>query len=136
MNEQENLQLVKRLHVRGRGQGYMEAVLNELADDVEWWADGPVDILPWAGTHRGREGVANWFKVLNEAMEYQQFDPREFIAQGDTVVVLYHASGRARSTGRSFESDIIRLYTVRDGKLVRVRSYYNTAAYVAALRGA
>lgn len=72
--------------------------------------------------------------MLNETMEYDRFEPFERIAQGDTVIVLYHGSGRAKSTGRPFESDIVRIYTMRDGRIVRVRNYYDTASYVSALR--
>lgn len=105
-----------------------------LTESTEWWAAGPREILPWAGTVRGREAIARWFKTLNDTMEYDQFEPFERIAQGDTVIVLYHGSGRAKSTGRPFESDIVRIYTIRDGKIIRVRNYYDTASYVSALR--
>ncbi len=75
------------------------------------------------------------FEVLNKTMEYNQFEPFESIAQGDNVVVLYHAQGRAKSTGRAFKSDIVRIYTFHEGKLTKVRNYYDTASYVSALRG-
>lgn len=134
LGEKENLQLIEQLH---RGESYSQNLLNSglLTEDTEWWAAGPSDILPWAGMFRGREAIARWFKVLNDTMEYDQFEPFERIAQGDTVMVLYHAQGRAKSTGQAFKSDIVRIYTVKDGKIVKVRNYYDTASYVAALRG-
>ena len=48
--------------------------------------------------------------------------------------MLYHAHRRAKSTGQAFKSDIVRIYTMKDGRIVKVRNYYDTAAYVAALR--
>ena len=134
MEERENLRLIEQLHV---GESYSKNLLksNLLTDDTEWWAAGPQDRLPWAGGHRGLQKIAQWFQVLNAAMEYDQFEPFETVAQGDTVVVVYPAKGRARSTGRAFKSDIVRIYNFHGGKLVRVRSYYDTAAYVAALHG-
>jgi len=105
-----------------------------LTESTEWWAACPPEILPWAGTVRGREAIALWFRMLNNMMEYDRFEPFERIAQGDTIIVLYHSSGRAKSIDLPFESDIVRIYTMRDGKIVRVRNYYDTASYVAALR--
>jgi ketosteroid isomerase-like protein len=139
MSEQENVRRVQSLYGHTDTEGYFlgrAALWDLLADDVEWWAAGPPDRLPWAGTVRGHEGVRGWMAVLNERMEYTQFDPLEYVAQGDTVVEVVMASGRAISTGRSFASEIVRIWTFRDGKAVKVRSYYDTAAYVVALQGA
>ncbi len=134
MNEKKNLRLIEQLHL---GDSYSQNLLRSdlLTNDTEWWAAGPPDTLPWAGTYRGREQITRWFEVLNKTMEYNQFEPFESIAQGDNVVVLYHAQGRAKSTGRAFKSDIVRIYTFHEGKLTKVRNYYDTASYVSALRG-
>ncbi|MEK6988149.1 MAG: nuclear transport factor 2 family protein [Candidatus Thermoplasmatota archaeon] len=94
----------------------------------------PEGTLPWAGTWRGREGVARWFDALNAAMEYDRAEPFEWYAQGDTVIELFHGEGHAKPTGRPFKSDIARIYTMRRSRIVRVRNFYDTAAYVAALR--
>jgi uncharacterized protein len=139
MSEQENVRLVQSLYGHTQTEGTFlgrDALWSLLADDVEWWAAGPPDVLPWAGTYHGHEGVARWLKALNEAMAYEQFEPLEYVAQGDTVVEIVRASGRAIPTGRPFASEIVRVWTLREGRAIRVRSYYDTAAYVAALRGA
>ena len=130
----QNLQLVNLLH---HGESYSQNLLRSglLTETTEWWAAGPKEILPWAGTVRGREAISKWFQVLNENMEYDQFESFETISQDDRVVVLYHGSGRAKSTGHEFKSDICRIYDFEKGKLVKVRNYYDTAAYVAALKG-
>jgi ketosteroid isomerase-like protein len=65
--------------------------LNALADHVEWQVPGPIDILPWAGTCRGREQATQFFAEFAKTAENEQFEPQEFIAQGDKVVVLGHS---------------------------------------------
>lgn len=132
MSERENLRLIRRLH---RGESYSKNLLASglLTDKTLWWAAGPPEVLPWAGAWRGREKIAQWFKTLDGAMEYDRFEPAESIAEGNKVVILYRAHGRARSTGKEFKSDIVRIYTLSRGRLVEARSYYDTASYAAAL---
>lgn len=118
----------ERLH------SYSKAVLSLAADDIEWWAAGPREILPWAGTWRGKEEIARWFQVLNGAVTYDRWEAFEYVAQRETVVEFVRGAGTAKATGRRYESDIVRVWTFRDGKLARVRSFYDTAKYVEAMR--
>ncbi len=129
LNE-ENLELVKRLDSEDFTS---PSFLAELADDVEWWVAGPRDILPFAGTFHGVDEVASWVKVLRENCQYDKWEPVQWLVQGDTVVEIVKAGGRGRKTGRRYESEIVRVWTLREGRVSRVRSYYDTAAYVAAL---
>ena len=87
-----------------------------LAEDVEWWVAGPPDALPWAGTVQGYAGIVRWHEALNDAMDDERFEVVE-------------------ATGRPFESEVVRFWSFRDGRVVRVRSYDDTAAYLAAYRG-
>jgi ketosteroid isomerase-like protein len=41
----------------------------------------------------------------------------------------------ARNTGRPFRTDVMRLYTLDEGRIVRIRSAYDTAAVVEAIAG-
>jgi len=100
-----------------------------LADDVEWQVAGSPDLLPWAGVVSGPDGVRGWLETLNEHMEYDRFELVEIHGDGDTVVEIVIASGQAAASRRPFESEIVRVWTFRDGKAVLVRSYYDTAAY-------
>ena len=130
MADSEGLRLLAEIYaVRDRTGTLMDGVLAHAADDIEWWAAGPPGVLPWAGSFRGREGVARWFQVLNGSLEYDRWDPVETFAAADHVVEIVRAGGRVRSNGRRYESDIVRVWTFRGGKLVRVRSFYDTAAY-------
>ncbi len=120
---------VKALHAREGGLLARSSLFDLVADDVEWYVLGSPDELPWAGTFRGSEGVRRWLEVLDEHMEYERFEPLEFFADGDTVLEIVFAAGHARATGIAFESEVVRIWTFREGKAVRVRSYYDTRAY-------
>lgn len=129
---QSNRDIVEQLH---KARPYSQALLASpaLAEDVEWWAAGMREHLPWAGTWRGRTGVEEFFRILNAEMDYEKFEAEELISDGDHVIAIVSASGRAIRTGRPFESHIVREYTFRNGKIVRVRNFYDTAAYERAL---
>jgi hypothetical protein len=109
--------------------------LNTLADEVEWFVPGPKQILPWAGLRKGREQVAQFFAEYTQTAETQQFEPREFIAQGERVVVLGYRRDHVKATGRIFESEWVQVFSLRAGKIVSFRGYIDTAAIVAAFRG-
>jgi ketosteroid isomerase-like protein len=129
-----NREAVRQLHDPVESGRLQREPLFELLDEqVEWHALGPTELFPWAGTHRGHDGVRRWLEVLNAAMEYQRFELLELYSDGDAVVEVIDAAGIARSTGKPFASEVVRIWTFEDGKAVRVRSYYDTHGYAAAL---
>ena len=98
---------------------------------MEWTLQGP-SVIPFAGTRHGREGVAEFFSSVGETLEFEQFEPREFVGQGDTVAVLGYEHLLIKPTGRTFEQEWAHVYTLRDGKVAKFRAFEDTAAYVAA----
>jgi ketosteroid isomerase-like protein len=114
------------------GRGDIPALLDLLTDDVEWTLQGP-SVIPFAGTRRGREGVAEFFSLVGENLEFEQFEPREFVAQGDTVVVLGFERNLIKPTSRTFEQEWAHVYALRDGKIAKFLALEDTAAYVVAL---
>jgi uncharacterized protein len=134
MSEQTNADVVRQAY-EAFGSGDIPAMLGMLTDDVEFTLQGP-PVIPWAGTHRGREGVAEFFSLLGENLEIERFEPREFVAQGDTVVVLGDERSLVKSTGRAFEQEWAHVYTLRDGKIAKGLFIEDTAAQVVAFGAA
>jgi uncharacterized protein len=125
---------VRQLHDPDEsGRLRQEPLFGLLDEHVEWEALGPADLFPWAGTHRGHDGVRRWFELLNDALAYEQFELLELFADGATVVEVIAAAGTARATGNHFASEVVRIWTFRGGKAIRVRSYYDTYSYAVAL---
>ncbi len=134
MSDQANVGVVQQGY-EALGRGDIPALLDLMADDVEWTLQGP-SVIPWAGTRRGREGVAEFFSLLGETLEFEQFEPREFVAQGDTVVVLGYERSLVKPTGRTFEQEWAHVYTLKDGKIAKARFIEDTAAQVVAFDAA
>ena len=135
MSEQDNLQIVKEAYAAFK-RGDIPAILNTLSDDVVWFLPGQTSLVPVAGERRGREEVGQFFAALDENQEVKEFEPQEFIAQGEKVVVLGQYRWRVKSTGREFSSDWVHVFTVRDGKVAGFKEYYDTDACADAYRAA
>lgn len=43
-------------------------------------------ILPWGGTYNGRGGIKQFFKLLGEGLDIEQFDVIDFIRERQKVV--------------------------------------------------
>jgi ketosteroid isomerase-like protein len=130
MSEQTNVAVVQQAY-EAFGRGDIPGVLDLLTDDVVWTLQGP-STIPFAGTHRGREGIAEFFSLVGEALEFEQFEPREVVAQGDTVVVLGYERSFAKATGSPLEQEWVHVYTLRDSKIATGRFFEDTAAEMVA----
>ena len=130
----ENVDVVQRTY-EAVGRGDIPALLDLLTNDVEWTLQGP-SVIPFAGTRRGREEVAEFFSSVGESLQFEQVEPREFVGQGDTVVVLGFERNLIKPTGRTFEQEWAHVYTLRDGKIAKFRAFEDTAAQVIAFEAA
>lgn len=123
MGERENVQLVKDGYA-AFGRGDLQGLLSLFAEDIEWISPG--EGLPLAGTYRGHAEVAGFFQKLSQLAEFSSFEPREFVAEGDRVLVVGFSSGKAKTTNRTFEGHWVMAFTVRDGKVTNFREYMDT----------
>ncbi len=134
MSEQENVEIVKQGFAAFQ-RGDIQTVLNLLSEDVDFRHPMSTAIWPWAGKRRGRAQVAEFFAGLTEVNEkVEQFELREFIAQGDKVVVLAFERIRLKTTGRVVDNEYVDIFTLKDGKIVQLCVYEDTAPFIAAIR--
>ncbi|TVL91016.1 nuclear transport factor 2 family protein [Streptomyces sp. SAJ15] len=82
------------------------------------------DALPYGGTWRGHQGMARFFLAMGEAWESFDMVEQEFLATGETAVVLTQVRARARATGRELSFPILQTITVKDGRITEVRPFY------------
>jgi ketosteroid isomerase-like protein len=107
--------------------GDRDRILALLSDDVEWWVAGPPEI-PYAGSYRGRDEVGQFFATFDEAIDYESWEAHEFIAEGNTVVVVGEERWSAKPSGQTVDNPWVLVITVRDGQVARFRAYEDTAA--------
>ena len=130
---QENVEIVRRGYealVRGFEQGDFErgdfdaAGFEWLDAEIDW--RGPEGFPDLAESRFGYEGVRDYFRVLTEAIEDYRMSPEEFIdAGGDQVLVFSREGGRGRGSGAAVVTQpTAHLWTLRNGKAIRLRSYW------------
>jgi len=124
MSTQENVQIVKDFFA-AIGRGDREGLLALVAEDIEWIIPG--EDWPLAGTHRGHAELEDLLETASKSIETST-EPREFVAQGDRVLVVGFARGKIKATNKTFEDDWIFAITVRDGRLTNIREYVDTQA--------
>lgn len=129
MSGQESEQVVKDLYA-AFGRGDIVTVLTLIADDVVWRLPGTVP--DYSGTYEGQTSVANLFEKLKSTVEIEGFEPRDFVADGDRVLVTGWSRGRVKSTGRMFDNHWVMAFSVRDGKIIKFEEYADTQALAAA----
>ena len=108
------------------GRGDIPAALEIFHPDVEWRFFAPPEI-PYAGPRRGRAGMAEFFRILGSSVDVLAFSVDEILPAGDHVVATGHEKDRVKATGKVAEVDWVHLITVRDGKIARMREWYDTA---------
>ena len=133
MSTQDNVATVQDIYA-AFGQGNIPAILNVLADDVEF-LQPPGGELPFKGAYYGRDGAGTFFQRLVEAVDVLAFEPQELVAQGDTVVALGHYRFRAKATGRAYDTDWAMVWRFSAGKVVKFQIHDDSATEAAALRG-
>ena len=131
MSDQQNVEIVRRGY-EAFGRGDIEGLVSLMADDVTWVTPGPSD-LPTAGKRRGRDQVREFFRVVDELLQFDAFDPHTFIAQGDHVVVLGSDALKLKSSGEPLQESWAHTFTVKNGQIVAFQEYLDTSALVAAM---
>ena len=124
MSTEKNVQTVKDFFA-AIGRGDKEGLLALIAEDIEWIIPG--EDWPLAGTHRGHAGLADLLQTASKSIETST-EPREFVAQGDRVLVVGFAKGKIKATNKTFEDHFVFAITVRGGKLTNIREYIDTQA--------
>ena len=107
-----------------------------LHDDVEWTITGPVDLLPFCGTHRGKAVVVDMIgRQVPAVLRTFSFVPDAILVQGDQAAMLSRQSSRRAVDGRAISYRVANFMRFRDGKLVENLSLIDTFDAVEQLLG-
>ena len=114
MSEQ-NKQIIQQLYAAVNAHE-PERLYDLIAEDVIEHEDFP-------GLEPGREGVVQFFKMMIAAFPDLRFEPRQIVAEGDTVMALVSIIGTHEgdfagmpATGRRIDVPTVDIIRLADGK--------------------
>src|SRR6188472_1367576 len=114
---QENVELARRAfayEVYGRGdRAEAEAIFDP------YFVMNPVEEGPSYGLDAIRDNFEHWKGAWGEL----EVTVEEVIDAGDRVLLTAHHRGRGRGSGIEVDTRLYAVYTLRDGKVIRVDEY-------------
>ena len=134
---QENVEFMKGLFAAASDMD-KEALLAALPEliaqtcdpEIEWYEDPQ---RADARVYRGHEGVRkSWERWLDQWDEYGG-EAERFIDCGDDVLVVAREHGRGARSGATVSGRIFIVVTLRNGKILRDREFYDEAAALEAV---
>jgi ketosteroid isomerase-like protein len=139
----ENVELVKRLDPSGadlverleeaeKGGAFLgfETAAGLFAEDfdVEWIAAASTEGF----RHRGIAGILEGWREWLSPYESYRVHSEDFLDAGDEVVVLTHIRAKTRRDGVVIEHSPAAVWTIENGKIVRIRFFLERDAALAA----
>jgi ketosteroid isomerase-like protein len=122
---QENVEMV-RSSIEAYIAGDRDAYLNFFAEDVEAIPD--VSRFPEAEPFRGREEFRRFLTDIDQGWEEGASAViRELFPVGDRVVARADWGGRGRASGIDLRSSLTSIYTVQDGRIVKIEWFFDHA---------
>jgi ketosteroid isomerase-like protein len=123
---QENLDAMRRVY-EAMARGDFWAAREVFDPEIEWEWSSSTSGLTGVGIYHGIEGVEaatrDWFAVWDWFWQ----EAEEFIEVGDDIVVLTRTHGRPKGSEREIESKAGEVWTFRDGKVIRHKSFDSPA---------
>jgi ketosteroid isomerase-like protein len=115
---EENVEIVQRLFSALADEDF-RLLLALFAPNVEW--------VPHEGSYQGPEGVVKHMAEWIEPWDEHSISANEIITAGDRVLAVVHLSARGTGSGMEIDQDFFQLYTISDGKIVRMVEFLERA---------
>lgn len=98
--------------------GDVEKFVATVSDDTVWIYHG-THIIP-AGSFEKKEGVRTFFTNIMERTEIINFEPLQYIVEGNMVVVRGREHQRVKRSGRELKQNWVQIYTVENDLITRM----------------
>ncbi len=90
-----------------------------LDDDVQWTISGPVGLLPFCGTRKGKAAVIDMIeREVPAVISVFSFTPDAIVIDGDRVATLNRLAAKGSADGRVIRYRLAHFLRFRDGKVI------------------
>ncbi len=94
------------------------------------------DEFPFGGVYEGPAGVRGYIEEMQSALRIESLKVHEWVTSGDRVIAIGSETSRFLHNGQAYDMDWVHVNTVRDGRIIEMREYNDTAAMLEAYRAA
>src|SRR5215813_8181606 len=106
--------------------GDIEGALARCSDDVEFFANAPVDILPHMGHHRGKDELREMWQTIHTRYSSLRYEVPIIVCDDEQVAANIRVFFRKSGNGRIVQFDIAAFYTLREGRITHIREIMDT----------
>lgn len=92
-----------------------------VSDDTVWIYHG-TQIIP-KGRFEKKAGVRAFYTNIMEKTEIINFEPQQYIVEGNMVVVLGREHQKVKRSGRELKQDWVQIYTVENGLITKMEEF-------------
>ena len=129
---QQDVEFVRSLFA-ARAMADKQALLEMLPQLIEQMCDPEIEWVedPQRAdgrTYRGHAGVRESFERWLEGFDEFSFEVEDVVDYGDNVLVISNEQARGAASGAAISSRNYIVMTLRDGKLLRYREFYDEDA--------
>ena len=121
---QENVEIVREA-MRRFSAGDYDGSLELIAQDAIWEPSGR--FVGSGETYPGHSGIQRFWADFTEPWETITLEPVEVLELGDVVLTDTYFRGVGRASAIPTEMHVYQLWTVRERKIVRFRSFADRA---------
>ena len=101
--------------------GDVDKFVETVSDNTIWIYHG-TQIIP-KGVFEKKEGVRTFFSNILDKTEIINFEPQQFIVQGNMVVVLGQEHQKVKRSGKELKQKWVQIYTVENELITRMEEF-------------
>lgn len=101
--------------------GDIEKFVATVSENTIWIYHG-TQIIP-KGIFEKKEGVRAFFSNIIEKTEIINFEPQQYIVEGNMVVVLGREHQRVKRSGRELKQKWVQIYTVENELITKMEEF-------------
>ena len=109
------------------GRGDIAAVIGVNSPDAVWAIHTSAN-APFAGEHKGHDGIGAMFQTIVESVDITAFSMQPIAADGDVVVAVGEQSYTVKKTGKTVAGPLVHVLTFdTEGQLVHFEEWESNA---------
>ena len=115
--------------------GDAEAAMACCDDDVDSITHAPIELFPHLGHKHGKDWVAEAIQTQQKRYSSRKYDIKFLAVDGARVATIQALSLRKRNDDRVVHLEVAEFFTLRDGRILEHRSFFDSFDFVQQLLG-